>query len=114
MTKTYKVELRGIRNPQGLKLGMSGDVNIFGKVADNALLVPATALVTDGNTPAVWVVENGRAYKRFVRTGARDAERVEVKDGIALSAVVIVNPPSSLRNGQQVSVRKGDDNPQQR
>jgi len=81
VTKTYRVELREIEPTSGLRLGMSGDVNIEAKAISEALLVPATAVMMDTQVPMVWVVDNGRAVKRAVEIGARDGDQVHVRTG---------------------------------
>jgi HlyD family secretion protein len=106
VTKTYRVELREIEPTSGLRLGMSGDVNIEAKAIAEALLVPATAVVMDTQVPMVWVVDNGRAVKRAVEIGARDGDQVHVRTGLRSGELVIVNPPPNLRDGQRVWVQR--------
>ncbi len=105
VTKTYRVELRQIAPTTGLRFGMSGDVNIKVRSISGALLVPATAVVMDTQKPTVWVVDNGRAIKRVVEIGARDADQVYVRTGLRGGELVIINPPPNLRDGQRVWVR---------
>ncbi len=106
VTKTYRVELREIEPTSGLRLGMSGDVNIEAKAISEALLVPATAVMMDTQVPMVWVVDNGRAVKRAVKIGARDGDQVHVRTGLRSGELVIVNPPPNLRDGQRVWVQR--------
>jgi HlyD family secretion protein len=106
VTKTYRVELREIEPTSGLRLGMSGDVNIEAKAISEAFLVPATAVVMDTQVPMVWVVDNGRAVKRAVEIGARDGDQVHVRTGLRSGELVIVNPPPNLRDGQRVWVQR--------
>lgn len=102
ITKTYRVELRGVQPTEGLKLGMSGDVNITARFVPDALLVPSAAILPDANAFTVWVIDNGRASKRTVQVGTRDADRAQVQSGVRDGDLVIVNPPSGLREGQRV------------
>ncbi|GBC98475.1 Macrolide export protein MacA [bacterium HR17] len=102
VTRTYRVELRDIEPPHGLKLGMSGDVNIQVTVVPDAVLVPTTAVASDTAAPSVWVVENGRARLRRVRIGARDNQHIHVRSGVRVGEFVIINPPSDLQDGQPV------------
>jgi HlyD family secretion protein len=106
VTKTYRVELREIEPTSGLRLGMSGDVNIEAKAISEALLVLATAVMMDTQVPMVWVVDNGRAVKRAVEIGARDGDQVHVRTGLRSGELVIVNPPPNLRDGQRVWVQR--------
>lgn len=106
VTKTYRVELREIEPTSGLRLGMSGDVNIEARAISKALLVPATAVVMDTQAPSVWVVEKGKARRRLVSVGARDGQRIHVRSGLREGELVIVNPPTDLRDGQRVWVQR--------
>ncbi len=106
ITKTYKVELRNLSTTQGLKLGMSGDVNIVGRVVNEALLVPTTAVVTEQDRSVVWVVQDGRVVKQPVEIGARDAERVHLRNGVSVGTLVVINPPANLKEGRRVIVKQ--------
>jgi HlyD family secretion protein len=55
--------------------------------------------VRDG---AVFVVENGKAVKRPVTASKGTAREVEVRDGLIGGEDLIINPPSSLQDGERV------------
>lgn len=65
------------------------------------LFVPAAA-VRDGK---VFVVINGRAVARQVRTGTQGPLGLKVESGVSLGEEVIVNPPANLKDGAGVSVK---------
>lgn len=81
-----------------LPLGITLEVNIVTGRKPRALLVPASA-VADGK---VWVVEDGRARRRPVRTGITGADSIEIVSGLAAGATVIATPPADLADGQRV------------
>lgn len=74
-----------------------------------ALLVPAAAVTTIGQMERVFVVTDGRAGLRLVRTGAtRGAPgrpSVEILSGLSAGERVIVAPPAGLQEGQPLEVR---------
>lgn len=70
-------------------------------------LVPASAVVGDAGTPAVFVVENGAASRRRVETGLTSQGRVEILSGVEPGEIVIVQGNNSLRDGAQVRVVSG-------
>jgi membrane fusion protein (multidrug efflux system) len=75
---------------------------------DDVLLVPASAIVSGaGGTPAVFVVENGRALRRGIETGLTSEGRVEVVSGLAAGESVVVIGSNSLRDGAEVRVVGG-------
>jgi HlyD family secretion protein len=62
------------------------------------LLVPASA-VKDG---AVFVVLDGKAVRRVVRTGAVSAQGIRIEQGLIGGEDIIVSPPPGLKDGDKV------------
>jgi hypothetical protein len=60
--------------------------------------------VTQGNGSAVFVVKDGRAALRPVRTGLSDAKNVEVLDGLTAGERIVVVGVAAVRDGQPVTV----------
>jgi HlyD family secretion protein len=105
VSKTYPVEIRALDSTEGLRMDMSADVNIQGRTKDDALLIPAAALVTDAKTQSVWVVEgDGTLALRAVETRNRGDSQVEVVRGVKAGERVVVNP-KGLKEGQKVNVK---------
>jgi HlyD family secretion protein len=62
------------------------------------------ASVKDG---AVFVVLDGRAVRRAVRTGSNTPQGLRIEDGLIGGEDLIVNPPAELKDGDRVVVRQG-------
>jgi HlyD family secretion protein len=81
-------------------------VSIDIEVADkpDAIVVPAGA-VHDARTPAPWVavVTDGRAERRDVTLGARNASDIEVVRGLAIGETLVLTP--DVAAGAQIRVR---------
>jgi len=78
----------------------------FDAGAREALMVPASAVVPQGQLSTVFVASpQSRARMRVVRTGVRDDTRTEVVAGLAPGDAVIVAPPPGLRDGDPVRTR---------
>jgi membrane fusion protein (multidrug efflux system) len=86
-----------------LKIGMSVEANIIVREVDDALLVPAQAVV-DGQ---VWIVESNRVRLRKVRLGITGARMVEVLEGIEEGQRVVSPARSELTPGARVKLRPG-------
>jgi RND family efflux transporter MFP subunit len=84
----------------GFPVGLTLEVNIVNQRKLRVLLAPARA-VRDG---ALWVVEDGRARKRPVRTGIEGGERVEIVSGVHTGACVLAEPTDALKDGTRVKV----------
>jgi len=68
-------------------------------------LTPKAALKTENNQPFVFVIVNGVAERRAVKTGGTDGDRVEVLAGLSAGDKVIVSPPANLAAGMRVTVK---------
>ena len=71
-------------NPGGLMPGSYVDVRVFTPELIEAIVIPATAIVDDGGTTVVYVMDGGEGfYKRRVTVGARDGDKIAVTSGLA-------------------------------
>lgn len=73
--------------------------------AEKALKVPSSALFRSGEENAVFVVEDGRAEERVVKTGHVNGTDAEVIEGLSAGQEVIVHPDDGLRDGAKVKPR---------
>ena len=65
---------------------------------------PAAAVSTVGQIERAYVVIDGRAVLRIVRTGPRDNGHVQILSGLSVGELVVVDPPAGLRDGQPVAL----------
>lgn len=84
--------------------GMGGSVSITVKNLTDALTVPAAAVVSNGEQRYVFVVSDGTAHRTVVRIGAETDTAIQITDGLAAGAQVVVTGASSLADGQSVKV----------
>ncbi len=102
-----RLELRGGRTvddqaaPQP-RPGMSAVVDLQVRTAQDAIAVPAAAVVRADGRDAVFVVEQGRAIRREVRLGAVGEDLVEVVAGLEPGTRVVVRDADRLRDGEAV------------
>lgn len=101
-TKTMTTET-DIPNPDlDLRPGMWATVEIALQKKENALLLPAEALVTEKAKSSVFVVRDGKAQKISVTTGFDDGVNVEILKGVAPNDAVIVAGKQSVTDGEKV------------
>jgi hypothetical protein len=67
-----------------------------------SIKIPAEALVARGQLDTVFLVSEGRAQLRLVRSGKRTADQVEILSGLEAGETLILNPAESLRDGDPV------------
>ena len=70
-----------------------------------AITVPASAVSLMGQMERVFVVTEGCAVLRIVKTSGVTAGRVRVASGLDAGEHVVIDPPAALRDGQPVEVR---------
>jgi HlyD family secretion protein len=67
------------------------------------VLVPPSAVRKD----AVFVLFDGKAVRRAVKTSGTTSQGIRVEDGLVGGEDVIVNPPEELKDGDKVRRRQG-------
>ena len=98
---TVKIDLPG---QPGLRSGLFGRA-FFEFGTRRALVVPAGALVSDGQVARVYVANGGVARGRMVTAGLRVGDQVEILSGLSAGEAVIVHPPQGLSDGSRIEVR---------
>jgi len=77
-----------------------GDADV-NATAKPVVIVPSGAV----RDSAVFVVLDGKAVKRAIKTGATSAQGVQVDQGLIGGEDLIVNPPAGLKNGDKVRLK---------
>jgi HlyD family secretion protein len=107
-SRAFPVKVR-LRNPEHLlKSGMFARVSLEIPGQRRALYVPKDAVVRQNGTSAVFVVEQGVARARVVRTGPAVGALVEVLEGaLAAGQQVVVVGNDTLQDGVKVRAADG-------
>ena len=102
-TRSTTIEAR-LDNAGGrLRSGMFGEVTLVTGSRSGVVTVPKDAL-TDGSGPAVFVVENGKAFKREVEVGLEGESSLEIRKGVQAGDQVVVFGIYGLKDGSPVEV----------
>lgn len=99
-TKTMGAEIELPNADGALRPGMYASVEVSLERKAGALLVPAEALVTERGKPFAFTVDANKAHKVALTVGLDDGVNVEVLDGLAANALVVVSGAQSLTDGQ--------------
>ena len=103
-SRTLIVEAE-VENSEGLlKPGQFATVRIAQSTPKPTVMIPATAVKADGETNKVFVVKDGRAEERIVRTGVLENNLIEIQQGVQENESVAVSNVGQLYDG--VSVRQ--------
>jgi RND family efflux transporter MFP subunit len=88
-------------------VGTAVRVRIVTREQHAAVTVPASAIVRDGDTTSVFVVDaTQHAHRRQITTGSESVDRVEILNGVAAGDRVIVRGQAALPDGAEVAVEK--------
>jgi len=101
-TKTMATEVEISNVDLALRPGMWASVEIELQRKENALLVPAEALVSEKNKSSVFVVRDSKAQKVSIATGFDDGVNVEILKGCNPGDAVILAGKQSVTDGQRV------------
>ncbi len=92
-----------------LKPGFFANAAVVTRADDRALMVPQEALITFAGVTKLFVVRDGTAHERPVRTGTRGSGGlVEITEGVEPDDLVAVSGLTKLENGSAVTVRQAD------
>ena len=107
-TGTFKVTLAVADSEDRLKPGMFGRFQIVYDRRENAIMVPRMAIIDDDDKSTVYVVEEGTAQRRDVRTGYSRGENVEILEGVEGGELVITIGQAGIADGATVDVIGAD------
>lgn len=111
-TRTVLVKATVPNPDRRLRGGMLAHVTLVARIRDQAVVVPETALLQEGKTASVFVVDADQtAQPRPVTTGVRLAGMVEITSGLSAGELVVLEGTQKLRPGAAVKVRSPDGAP---
>jgi RND family efflux transporter MFP subunit len=86
------------------KPGMFCRVNVELKNQKDAVAVPYSSVIADNNSTGVYVVNDGKAYFRNIKTGITDGKLIEVLEGLKIGEVIVTLGMNQLKEGTIVRV----------
>lgn len=81
----------------GLRPGQFVNVDIVTERLSDRITLPRTAVLVDGATPRVYVIDNGRAVERPVVLGYSRGDEVQIESGVDEGDTVVVVGQDNLR-----------------
>ena len=95
------------KNPeQRLKPGSNVQLSMVAQVVPNALVVPASALLTapDGATTVMVAGSDGRAHQQAVKAGIKQGDEVQVVEGLKEGQQVVASGAYGLPDNTKITV----------
>jgi RND family efflux transporter MFP subunit len=104
-TRTLQVEAL-VPNAQGvLKPGLFAHVMLYTSAAKDAVLVPITSLLYEGEKIRVFLIEGDRAKERFIKAGNKYGEMMEIVEGVKEGEQVVVAGQQNLFENAKVQIQ---------
>lgn len=109
-SRSFSVEA-SVPNPKGvLKAGFFAKVSILTDTEKNTPFVPEEAVASFAGIVKVYVIVDGKAEERRVKTGLRQQGRVEILEGVTVGETVATSSLSQLATGTAVTIQAGSGN----
>lgn len=105
-TGTVKVTVTMAPKQPELRPGMFARAEILYDRREQALLIPRDAVIVEDAAESVYVVAEGKARRRPIRTGYGDSEHYEVLQGLKAGEQVVVTGQASLKDDARVQIVK--------
>jgi membrane fusion protein, multidrug efflux system len=102
LSHSTQVKLTLTKNPL-FRSGQYARVTLADEGAQT-LLIPETALHQNGQMEQVFVVDQGVARMRLVRSGAGSGDRVEILSGLRAGDQVVTSAEGALQDGQPLEI----------
>ena len=97
--RTLTVEAE-VPNGDGLlKPGQFATVRVTQSKPENAVMIPASAIKTEGDLNKVYVVKDGAVRERLIQTGLLENDLIQVKQGIAEGETIAASNLNELFDG---------------
>lgn len=103
-TQLYSVTLTVPEDVEGLLSGMFADVTFYTDISADAVVVPTEAILADGGTQYVYVVEGDTARYVQVETGLTGAGVTEITTGLSGGEQLVTVGQAYLTDGAAVRV----------
>jgi membrane fusion protein (multidrug efflux system) len=103
-TGKFKVEIQIDNGDSSLRPGVVARAQIPSRVHTDVIVVPRDALVTSGGSPAVYVVEGGRAHLRGIILGGDQGLMTVVLQGLTAGERMVVRGQRDLVDGSLVRI----------
>ncbi len=101
-SRTLTVEAEVENSGGQLKPGQFATVRIAQSEAKPTVMIPATAVKTEGDNNKIFVVKDGRAEERTVTLGVLENDKIEIKQGVQENEAVVVSNLNQVFDGVQV------------
>ncbi|MGH9832679.1 MAG: efflux RND transporter periplasmic adaptor subunit [Blastocatellia bacterium] len=102
-TRALTVEAQVANSGNLLRPGMFAKSQLITAKNAPAVMVPQRAVVTVAGLTKAFVIENGKAVERIIKTGAADGDLIEIIEGVKSGETIATSNLDKLQTGAVVS-----------
>lgn len=111
LSRTYEVRATINNAQKELLPGMLCNAKLKGENSAGAFILPPRAINLGENSNLfVWVSDNGKARKRFVKVSENSSERAVISEGLNTGDLVIVDGQNKVSSGTEVNILQDSGN----
>ncbi|MEO9481922.1 MAG: efflux RND transporter periplasmic adaptor subunit [Ekhidna sp.] len=103
-TRTFQSVLEIKNDELMLRPGMFVKAAILSEKREKIIVIPKETIISRQNGKVVFIVENGIAVEKTIKTGLENQDLIEVIDGLKVNDRLVVSGFETLRNKSKVSV----------
>lgn len=101
-TGTYDAKITLVNPPSAVVVGMTAEVSFDRTGGDKSVMIPLSAMATQSDKPAVWVVRDNKVYLQQVEAGRYGQDTVEIVSGLKNGDRVVTAGVQKLSEGEEV------------
>lgn len=110
-TRTLSIEALVQNSDNALKSGFFARAVIMTKKGVNVPFIPESAIYAFAGLNKVYVIAGGAAKERLIKIGSREADMIEITEGLKAGEVVAVTNIARLFDGAKVEIQTTDSRP---
>ncbi len=106
--QTRTLNVRALLNQKAdkkIKPGTFAEVLIATGMLENAILIPTQAVIPSINEQTVYVSKNGKAVRKVIQMGNRNADNVHVLEGLSVGDTVITTGLLHIKEGMDLKIQ---------
>ncbi len=105
-TRSMRVRATAENKSEELKPGSYAELTITLQQIKDGLLVPALAITQDIRGQKVFIINQGKAVTKLIKTGIQQNDYMQITEGIAAGDTIITTALLSMRDGVAVKSKK--------
>lgn len=106
MTQSFNADIEFINTNQAIKAGVTADIIIASSSGTESINVERKNLIKKGNKYYAFVVSNDNAIERKVEVGKNRGLFIEVKEGLNVNDLIVVEGQMFLENNAKIKIIK--------